>query len=119
VPEIQSDFVFASYAEEFGFLGVLLFLVLIGVFAYRGYRAALGAEGQFRKLLAAGLVTAIVSQTLLNIGVVSGAIPTTGVTLPFFSAGGSSLAVTMIMAGLIVNVSRKEKEVRGNNVIYL
>ncbi|MDR2740992.1 MAG: putative lipid II flippase FtsW [Treponema sp.] len=110
VPEIQSDFIFSSYAEEFGYVGVLLFFIIFAVFAYRGYRAALHSEDVFRRLLAFGLVTMICFQVLVNIAVVSGTLPATGIPLPFFSAGGSSLATTLIMAGLITNVSRHKKE---------
>jgi cell division protein FtsW len=106
VPEIHSDFIFASFAEESGFLGILLFFVLFTVFAVRGYRAALRAGDTFKRLLACGLVTVIVSQALLNVAVAGGALPATGIPLPFFSAGGSSLATTLVIAGLIVNVSR-------------
>jgi cell division protein FtsW len=107
VPEIHSDFIFSSFAEESGFLGVLLFFLLFTFFACRGYRAALRSENLFQRLLAAGLVTTIVSQALLNIAVVSGSVPATGIPLPFFSAGGSSLATTLLAAGFIVNVSRR------------
>jgi cell division protein FtsW len=107
VPEIHSDFIFSGFAEESGFLGVLLFFILFTVFALRGYRGALRADSVFKRLLAFGLMTMILSQTLLNIAVVSGSLPATGIPLPFFSAGGSSLATTLIMAGLILNVSRK------------
>jgi cell division protein FtsW len=110
VPEIQSDFIFSSYAEEFGFAGILLFFAVFAIFAYRGYRAAMRSEDAFRRLLAFGLVTMICSQVLVNIAVVSGTLPATGIPLPFFSAGGSSLAATLVMAGLIVNVSRHKKE---------
>ena len=106
VPEVHSDFIFSSFAEESGFLGVILFCFLFAVFAARGYRASMGNEKPFNRLLGCGLVTMIVSQVLLNIAVVSGALPATGIPLPFFSAGGSSLATTLVMAGLIVNVSR-------------
>jgi cell division protein FtsW len=109
VPEIHSDFIFSSFAEESGFLGVLLFFVLFAFFAIRGYRGALGADSVFKRLLCCGLLTMILSQTLLNVAVVSGSLPATGIPLPFFSAGGSSLATTLIMAGLIVNVSRREE----------
>ena len=109
VPEIHSDFIFSSYAEEAGFLGVTLFCALFAVFAIRGYAASIGNEKPFNRLLGCGLVTMIISQTLLNIGVTAGALPVTGVPLPFFSAGGSSLATTLVMAGIIVNVSRSAK----------
>jgi cell division protein FtsW len=110
VPEVHSDFIFAAYAEEFGFVGIILFLILVTAFAVRGYKAAQKSEDVFRKLLAFGLVTMIVSQMLLNIGVVSGALPATGIPLPFFSAGGSSLATTLVIAGIIVNISRGKKK---------
>jgi cell division protein FtsW len=109
VPEIHSDFIFSSYSEETGLAGVLLFYILFLVFSIQGYRAALRAEDMFRRLLGCGLVTTVSSQALLNIAVVSGAVPATGVPLPFFSAGGSSLAVTLLIAGFIVNISRKRE----------
>jgi cell division protein FtsW len=109
VPEVHSDFIFSSFAEESGFLGVMLFGLLFAVFAVRGYRAALGNEETFPRLLGCGLMTMILSQTLVNIAVVSGVLPATGIPLPFFSAGGSSLATTLIMAGLIVNVSKRSR----------
>ncbi|MDR0497071.1 MAG: putative lipid II flippase FtsW [Treponema sp.] len=110
VPEVHSDFIFSSFAEESGFLGVLLFCLLFTVFAVRGYVASMENEKPFNRLLGCGLVTMIVSQVLLNIAVVSGALPPTGIPLPFFSGGGSSLATTLVMAGLIVNVSRSRTE---------
>jgi cell division protein FtsW len=106
VPYIQSDFIFASYAEELGFLGVLFFFAIFVIFAIRGYRAALGSTDLFRRLLATGLVTVIASQALFNVAVTAGAIPATGVPLPFVSAGGSALVTTLVAAGLVVNVSR-------------
>jgi cell division protein FtsW len=111
VPEIQSDFIFSSYAEEFGFVGILFFLTIFTVFICRGYLAAMHSEDTFRRLLAFGLVSMICSQTLANISVVSGVMPATGIPLPFFSAGGSSLVTTLIMSGLITNVSRYKKQV--------
>jgi cell division protein FtsW len=110
VPEIHSDFIFSSFAEESGFAGVLLFFALFGVLAYLGYRGAIRSQRPFRRLFSAGLVTMILSQVLLNVAVVAGILPATGIPLPFFSAGGSSLATTLLMAGFIVNVSRGEKE---------
>ncbi|MDR1351695.1 MAG: putative lipid II flippase FtsW [Treponema sp.] len=116
VPEIQSDFIFSAYAEEMGFAGVLLFYLILLIFAARGYRTALEQRDTFKRLLAFGLVTVIVSQSLINIAVVAGALPVTGIPLPFFSAGGSSLATTLVIAGLIVNVSRFKKDAEEANV---
>jgi len=109
VPEIHSDFIFSAFAEEMGFLGVMFFFILFAVFATRGYIDSMGNEKPFNRLLGCGLVTMIISQVLLNIAVTAGALPATGIPLPFFSAGGSSLATTLIMAGLVVNVSRTSK----------
>jgi cell division protein FtsW len=111
VPEIHSDFIFSSFTEEAGLAGVLLFYALFAVFTVQGYRAAMKSNDLFKRLLGCGLTTIISSQALLNIAVVSGAVPATGVPLPFFSAGGSSLAATLLTAGLIVNISRN-REVR-------
>ncbi|MDR0402974.1 MAG: putative lipid II flippase FtsW [Treponema sp.] len=111
VPEIHSDFIFSSLAEEAGFIGVFLVFVLFAVFAFAAYRNALKTPDLFRRLLTFGLATSILGQALLNVAVVAGAIPATGVPLPFFSAGGSSLATTLIMAGVIVNNSRRAEGV--------
>jgi cell division protein FtsW len=108
VPEVHSDFIFSAFAEESGFIGVLFLFALFAFFAWQGYRAGLKAPTVYRKLLAWGIVTMIVSQALLNVAVVSGSLPATGIPLPFFSHGGSSLATTLLMAGLVVNVSRRD-----------
>jgi len=107
IPEIHSDFIFSAYVEETGFIGILLFLVMFAAFAVLGYIAALRSQSVFGRILAAGLTTMIILQMLLNIAVVSGALPATGIPLPFFSAGGSSLLTTLICAGLITNVARR------------
>ena len=106
IPEIHSDFIFSAYAEETGFIGILLFFVVFTLFAILGYRAAWRSKTVFGRLLAAGLTTMIVSQAMLNVAVVSGALPATGIPLPFFSAGGSSIVTTLICAGLIANVAK-------------
>jgi cell division protein FtsW len=113
VPEVQSDFIFASFAEEAGFIGVLLIFALFGAFGFFAYRAAFRSGDPFKRLLGFGLTTAILSQVLLNIAVVIGAIPATGVPLPFFSSGGSSLATTLVMCGILVNISREEAPLVG------
>jgi cell division protein FtsW len=109
VPEVQSDFIFASYAEEAGFIGIILFVALIAVFITRVIAAALKTTDTFKRLLAAGLGTTILSQTIVNIAVVSGTVPATGIPLPFFSAGGSALTTTLVMAGLIANIGKEEE----------
>jgi cell division protein FtsW len=109
VPEIHSDFIFAAFAEETGLIGVLLIFVLFGIFAYASYRTAMRMKDPFRRLLCFGLATTILSQIVLNVAVVIGALPATGIPLPFFSAGGSSLATTLVMCALMVNASRYEE----------
>ncbi|MDR2304470.1 MAG: putative lipid II flippase FtsW [Treponema sp.] len=108
IPEVHSDFIFSAFSEEAGFLGVLCFFIIFAVFVWRAYRNAIRADTRFKFLLAFGLATMVASQALVNIAVVSGSLPATGIPLPFFSAGGSSLATTLFAAGLIVNVSRTE-----------
>jgi len=115
IPEIHSDFIFSAYVEETGFTGILLFFALFAVFAVLGYRAALRAPTVFGRLLAAGMTTMIITQALSNVAVVSGALPATGIPLPFFSAGGSSLATTLVCAGMIANIARKGASVSFNN----
>jgi cell division protein FtsW len=110
VPEVHSDFIFSSFAEETGFLGVVLVFALFGIFAFFGYRGAMRSSSAYRRLLACGLMTMILSQVMLNIAVVSGSLPATGLPLPFFSAGGSSLLSSLLMAGIIVNVCRGDTE---------
>ncbi|MDR3192691.1 MAG: putative lipid II flippase FtsW [Treponema sp.] len=107
VPEVHSDFIFSAFAEESGFIGVVLLFVLFAFFAWQGYRGGFRAATVYRRLLAYGLVTMIVSQALLNVMVVAGFLPATGIPLPFFSHGGSSLLTTLAMAGLVVNVARR------------
>ncbi|MDR0495159.1 MAG: FtsW/RodA/SpoVE family cell cycle protein [Treponema sp.] len=106
MPEVHGDFVFASFVEESGFLGVLFYLALVGVFAAISYMTAWMDKNRFIQFLSFGLVTPIVVQTLMNIAVVARIIPTTGVPLPFVSSGGSSLLVTLAGAALIVNMAR-------------
>jgi cell division protein FtsW len=108
IPEVHGDFVFASFAEESGFLGVLLYFILFGVFAVICYMTALRNSNRFAQLFAFGLITWITIQTLVNIAVVARVVPTTGVPLPFVSSGGSSLLVTLISAALLVNITRRQ-----------
>jgi cell division protein FtsW len=106
LPEAHSDFVFAVVGEELGFAGVVLIIGLFAAFGYFGYRVALRTSDRFRSLLAFGLTTSVLYQAILNMAVVSGLVPATGIPLPFFSSGGSSAVVTLIMCGLLVNISR-------------
>lgn len=106
IPEVQSDFVFAAWAEETGFIGVLAFAALWAFFLWRAFKTAFEAPDAFRRHLAFGLACYLAIQVLINIMVVSGAAPATGIPLPFFSSGGSSLLSVSLSAGLLYNVSR-------------
>lgn len=107
LPEAHSDFVFAVLGEEMGFVGVLFILALFLVFAVRGYMVAFKCKDRFGYYLVFGVVSMIFLQALLNIAVVSGVVPSTGIPLPFFSSGGSAIIVNLIMCGIVVNVSRR------------
>jgi cell division protein FtsW len=114
LPMAQSDFIYSVIGEETGFIGAIFVLLLFTALAWRGYRIALEAEGGYRRYLAFGITTTIVGQALLNMAVTVGIVPTTGVTLPFFSAGGSSLAVTLAMCGILANIARNSRAERGS-----
>ena len=107
IPEVHGDFVFASYAEEFGLLGVFMHLVLIGIFAGITFYVVWQNKDRFSQLLAFGLVAPIVLQTLLNVAVVANVVPTTGIALPFVSSGGSSMLMTLCASALLVNLARR------------
>lgn len=109
LPEPQTDFIFSIISEEFGFLGVLIVTFFFGFIFYRMIKIALKAPDDFSKFLTFGLAFGIILQALLNLMVVVGLIPVTGVTLPFLSYGGSSLLVSMASVGIILNISRRVK----------
>lgn len=106
LPEPHTDFVFAVIAEEAGFIGVLLIVALYVAFFWRGILIAVKAPDDSGRLLAVGLSLMITVQAFINMAVVSGSLPTTGIPLPFISYGGSSLLSTMIAAGILLNISR-------------
>lgn len=106
IPEPQNDFIFSIYAEEFGLLGTVLVIVLFVFLIQRGIRIALKAPDLFGTLLATGITTLIAIQTVVNIAVVTSSMPVTGMPLPFFSYGGTALAITMTEMGIILNISK-------------
>jgi len=106
LPLAHSDFIFAVIAEELGMIGVVAVLGGFMVLAYAGVQVAMATHDRFHQLMAGGIVSWLVVQTLINVGGVTGLMPVTGLTLPFFSAGGSSLFVTLTATGLLLNVAR-------------
>jgi cell division protein FtsW len=109
LPEAATDFLFAVLAEEAGLVGALLVIALFIALAVLGTRVALRAPDRFGMLLAAGITTWFLVQAFLNIGQAVGRLPVVGVPLPFMSSGGSSLVVTMIAAGMLLNIARQTR----------
>ncbi|MDQ0215242.1 cell division protein FtsW [Oikeobacillus pervagus] len=106
LPEPQTDFIFAILAEELGFIGGSVVLLLFALLLWRGIRIALGAPDLYGSFLAVGIISMVAIQVMINIGVVTGLIPVTGITLPFLSYGGSSLTLMLMAMGVLLNVSR-------------
>ncbi|MFL5755280.1 MAG: FtsW/RodA/SpoVE family cell cycle protein, partial [Chloroflexota bacterium] len=110
LPNASNDFIFAIIGEEFGLIGASVVVVLFLAFGYLGIRTSLGAPDTFGALLAAGITTWISLQALINIGVVVGLLPVTGIPLPFISAGGSSLIISFAAVGILLSISRETVE---------
>lgn len=106
IPEVQADYIFASWAEAMGAMGVLAYFFLLGVFTYRGFKVAFTCENRFAALGSFGFTLMITFQSLLNLAVVGGVLPATGLPLPFFSLGGSSIIITLCMCAFVINASR-------------
>jgi rod shape determining protein RodA len=107
VPDRHTDFVYSIIAEEFGFAGSTLVLLLFAVYFFQSYRVAHQSREPFGRLLVVGLTTLQATQTLINLGMTLGVAPITGVTLPFVSYGGSSLLTCAVAAGLVLNVAAR------------
>ena len=109
VSEPANDMIFAILCEELGLFGAILTLALFALFVFRGYKIALSATDTYERLLAIGIITKIAIQCLLNVAVVTNTIPNTGISLPFFSYGGSSLVMLLFEVGIILSISRGSK----------
>ena len=110
LPFQYNDYIFAIVCEELGLVGALCIMALFSAVIARGYWIALRARDRFSTVLAAGLVTLIAVQTILNLGVVTNLLPSTGIALPFFSYGGTALAVNLGEMGILLSVSRQKEE---------
>ncbi|MDQ7822689.1 MAG: putative lipid II flippase FtsW [Candidatus Eremiobacteraeota bacterium] len=106
LPEQYTDFIFAIIGEELGLLGTLAVVILFAALLYRGFKVAYAASHPYLKLLAAGCTFVIALQAFMNMGVVIGMLPCTGIPLPFISFGGSSLLTCLTLMGLLVNISQ-------------
>lgn len=109
LPEPQTDFIFAILAEELGLIGGGFIILLFGLFIHYGLKIILNAKSNFDAFLALGIVSLIGIQAIINLGVVVGLFPVTGITLPFISYGGSSLVITLISVGILASLDRKEE----------
>jgi len=110
LPFQYNDYIFAVICEELGLVGAALIVVLFAALILRGYWIALRASDKFSTVLAAGLVTLIAVQTILNLGVVTNLLPSTGIALPFFSYGGTALAVNLGEMGVVLSISRTRNQ---------
>ncbi len=115
LPEAQNDYIAAIYAEEFGFIGMSLLIFLYMLFAYLGFSLSYNAAGREECWMAASVTFLITFQAFLNLGVVSGLLPSTGLNLPFFSQGGSSLIANIMGLGFILNIQTKQYDDKKNH----
>ncbi len=113
LPEEHNDFIFAVVCEELGLIGATLVMLVFALLILRGFWIALQARDRFGALLVVGIMTQISLQTFLNIAVVSGLVPATGISLPFFSYGGTALALQLFEMGIVLSVSRQIPAPRG------
>ena len=106
LPEPQTDFIFSIISEELGFFGCLLVVIMFFIICYQGFKISRRSNDKFAKFLSFGIIFQISFQACMNLMVVTGVIPVTGVTLPFLSYGGSSLLITLVSIGIVLNISR-------------
>ena len=102
----QNDFIFTIICEELGFVGAVLIIALFGLLIWRGFKIASRASEKFTQLVAYGLTVKLAIQVILNIAVVTNSMPNTGISLPFFSSGGTALAVQIFEMGILLSISR-------------
>ena len=111
IPEPHNDFIFSILAEELGFVGCVIVILLFAIFIWRGILIAIKSPDMFGSLLATGITTLIGVQVIINIGVVTSLIPNTGMPLPFFSYGGTALLILLCSCGVLLNISRAGSKV--------
>lgn len=116
LPEVQGDTIFAAIGEEMGFIRTGILILMFALFAWRGYDIARRSQDWFAKLIVVGFTTSITIQMLINVSVNMALLPNTGITLPFISYGGTSLLVSMSMAGIILNVSKGDSQPRQKKI---
>ena len=110
LPEAHNDIIFSIICEELGFFGAMIVLILFAILIWRGIKIAVNATDLFGTLVASGIVIMIASQVIINVAVVTNSIPNTGVPLPFISYGGTSVAIMMMLIGILLNISRYSRD---------
>ena len=111
IPEAHNDFIFSIIAEELGFLGCVAVIVLFALFIWRGILIAMKAPDMFGSLIAVGITSMVGLQAIINIAVVTSSMPVTGMALPFFSYGGTSLIILLCAVGVLLNISRQSNKI--------
>ena len=111
LPEQYNDFIFAVWCEELGLIGAILLIALFAIFIWRGILIAMKAPDMFGSLLATGITALIGLQAIINIAVVTSSMPVTGMALPFFSYGGTSLIILLCAVGVLLNISRQSNKI--------
>ena len=111
ISEPHNDFIFAVLAEELGFIGCAIVIILFAIFIWRGIIIAMKAPDMFGSLLAIGITALIGLQAIINIAVVTSSMPVTGMALPFFSYGGTSLIILLCAVGVLLNISRQSQKI--------
>ncbi len=107
IPEPQNDFIFSIWCEEFGFVGALVVILMFAFLVYRGIKIAMNAKDKQGSLIAVGITSLVALQVIMNIAVVTSAMPVTGIPLPFFSYGGTALLIIMSCMGIMLNISKQ------------
>ena len=110
ISETHNDFIFSVLAEELGFIGCVAVIILFAIFIWRGIIIAMKAPDMFGSLLATGITSLIGFQAIINIAVVTASMPVTGISLPFFSYGGTSLIILLAAVGILLNISRQSEK---------
>ena len=111
ISEPHNDFIFAVLAEELGFIGCIFVILLFAIFIWRGMIIAMKAPDLFGTLLATGITSLVGLQAIINIAVVTSSMPVTGMALPFFSYGGTSLIILLCSVGVLLNISRQAQKI--------
>ena len=114
VPEPHNDFIFAIVCEELGLVGAMVIILLFCALVWRGFSIAMRAKDKFGALMAVGLTFQVGLQAILNILVVTNTIPNTGISLPFFSYGGTALIILMMQMGIVLSISRSSNVEKSN-----